>query len=122
MSLKHDDSEKLSDYAVDLGPLKEIHEAKIAKRMEIEALIAKETGLGDVETLADARKDLLSAQVDQLLEEWERNKDATENVGSHSDEFKSLAQQYYALSQKIIEAQDDQVHEASEHPFDHRLR
>jgi hypothetical protein len=122
MTLKHAGTEKLSDYAVDLKPLKAIHEAKIAKRMEIEALIAKDFVLGPVASLPEARKKVLTAQVDQLLDEWESEKDHTGANSEHSETLGRLAKEYSALSQKIIEAQDRQVKEAANHPFEHRIR
>lgn len=122
MTLKHDDTEKLNDYAVDLGPLKEVHEAKIAKRTEIEALVAQENGFGPIESLSDGAKEALAYEVDKLLEGWEREKDENGTASTGSVTFKRLANEYSALSRQIMDAQDNQVKEATERPFEHRLR
>src|SRR4051794_12449833 len=71
---KKNDAEQLQDYAVDVGPLKDVHRAIVAKRSEIEALIAQEEQLGALEAMSADAKDRLKSRVDQLLEEWERGK------------------------------------------------
>ena len=122
MSLKHDDDEKLEDYAVDVRKLRGVHEHLVAKRSEIEALTAEEQNLGPVETLADPAKERLKSLVDQLLDEWEKEKNEDGIVATGSAAFNRLAQEHFALEQQILDAQDEQVMEATEHPFDHPLR
>lgn len=122
MTLKHDDGEQLSDYAVDVGELKKVHEAQVAKRIEIEALIAAEQGIGSVESLNEEAKERLTADVDRHLEEWEREKIEGGIAATGSAAFNKLAQEHYKLSQAILAAQDEQVREATERPFEHPLR
>ena len=116
------DDEKLEDYAVDVRKLRGVHEAVVAKRSEIEALTAEEQNLGPVETLADPIKERLKSLVDQLLEQWEKEKNENGIVATGSVAFNKLAQEHFELEQQILDAQDEQVKEATEHPFDHRLR
>lgn len=122
MALKHDDTERLSDYAVDVGELKKVHEARVAKKSEIETLMAKEQGISQIDSLSEEAKNQLISDVDRHLEEWEREKIEGGKAATGSAAFNKLAEEHYALSQAIIAAQDEQVEEATEHPFDHRLR
>lgn len=114
--------EKLEDYAVDVRHLKGVHERVVAKRTEIEALVADERGLGSLQSLSDEAKEHLSAEVDQMLSDWEKEKsdDGTGVTGSPA--FNKLALEHFALEQQILDAEDDQVEEASTHPFKHPLR
>ena len=122
MSLKHDDDEKLEDYAVDVRKLRGVHELLVAKRSEIEALLAEEQKLGDSEKMEGSIKEGLKSQVDQLLEQWEKEKNEHGQIATGSERLRRLALEHFALEQQILDAQDDQVKEATEHPFDHRLR
>lgn len=117
---KTNDDEKLEDYAVDVGRLKHVHQALIAKRSEIEALVAEEQGLSP--TVSEGAKEHLKSQVDKLLEEWEREKDEDGIVPTGSAAFNKLAREHFDLQQQILNAEDEQVDEATEHPFEHRLR
>ena len=78
------DDEKLQDYAVDVRELRGVHEPIVAKRSEIEALTAEEQNLGAVETLTDPVKERLKSQVDQLLEQWEKEKNESGIVATGS--------------------------------------
>lgn len=116
------DDEKLEDYAVDVRRLKGVHQEIVAKKSEIEALVAKEQNLGPIEALSAPALERLKSQVDQLLDEWakEKNEDGVAATGSVA--FNKLAQEHFALEQQILDAEDEQVEEATEHPFKHPLR
>ncbi len=122
MNADKDDDEKLEDYAVDVRELRGVHEHLVAKRSEIEVLIAKEQNLGPVEELSGPACERLKAQVDQLLEEWEKEKVEAGRAATGSEAFNRLAQEHFDIEQQILDAQDEQVEEATEHPFEHRLR
>lgn len=122
MTNKAPDSEKLEDYAVDVRNLREVHERIVAKRKEMEALIAEEQQLGTWETLADPDRERLRHHVDQLLEQWEKEISSDGVVVTGSEVFSKLAQEHFNLEQQVLNAQDEQVKEATEHPFDHPLR
>ena len=74
MNAETADDEKLEDYAVDVRKLRGVHEQLVAKRSEIEALIAEERNLGSVEAMAGPAYERLKSQVDRLLDEWENEK------------------------------------------------
>lgn len=74
MNAEKDDDEKLEDYAVDVRKLRGVHEHLVAKRSEIEVLIAEERKLGPVEAMSGPAYESLKSQVDRLLEEWENEK------------------------------------------------
>ena len=122
MTLKKPDTENLEDYAVDVGKLKSIHQRLVSKRGEIEALVAGEQGLEPPANMSSEAKQHLTTIVDRLLAEWqtERTKDGTGATGSVA--FAKLAQAHFDLEQQILDAEDEQVEEATEHPFDHPLR
>jgi hypothetical protein len=122
MNADTDEGEKLEDYAVDVRELKEVHEQIVAKKGEIEALVAKERGLGPIETMTDAQKGNLEQIVDDMLEKWEEAKLAEGFPGHPDTPFNRLAQQHFDLEQQILDAEDEQVEEATEHPFDKPLR
>ena len=122
MSLKLDDDEKLEDYAVDVRKLRGVHEHLVAKRSEIEALVAEEQNLDPIETMSGLAKEGLKSQVDQLLEQWETEKNEHGQIATGSERLRRLALEHFALEQQILDAQDDQVKEATEHTLDHRLR
>lgn len=122
MNADKDDDEKLEDYAVDVRELRRVHEHLVAKRSEIEVLIAKEQNLGPVEELSGPAYERLKAQVDQLLEEWEKEKVEAGRAATGSEAFNRLAQEHFDIEQQILDAQDEQVEEATEYPFEHRLR
>ena len=117
-----DTDEKLEDYAVDVRELKEVHEQIVATKSEIEALVANERGLGSVELMTDAQKEQLNEIVDDMLEKWEEAKLAEGFPGHPDTPFNRLAQQHFDLEQQILDAEDEQVEEATEHPFDKPLR
>jgi hypothetical protein len=118
---KTHDAEPLQEYAVDIGPLKDVHLAIVAKRTEIEELIAQEEQLGIVGGMSDEAKERLKSRVDQLLEEWERDRD-TEISKTGSVAFQKLAREHFDLEQKILNAEDQQAEEVAERPFEHPLR
>lgn len=122
MNARSDDDEKLDDYAVDVRRLRGVHQDVVAKRTEIEALIAEEQNLGSVEAMTRPTLEHLKSQVDQLLEEWEREKNEDGLAATGSVAFNKLAQEHFDLEQQILDAQDEQVEEATERPFDHPLR
>ena len=122
MNADTDKGEKLEDYAVDVGELKEVHEQIVAAKSEIEALVASERGLGSVESMTDAQKEQLNEIVDDMLEKWEEAKLAEGFSGHPDTPFNRLAQQHFDLEQQILDAEDEQVEEATEHPFDKPLR
>ena len=122
MSLKHDDDEQLEDYAVDVRKLRGIHEHLVAKRSEIEALFAEEQKLGGSETMDVSTEEGLKSQVEALLEQWEKEKNEHGQIATGSERLRKLALEHFELEQQILDAQDEQVKEATEHPFDHRLR
>jgi len=123
MSLKKsNDAEKLEEYAVDVGRLKDVHQDLVAKRSQIEALVALEQNLGPVETISEDAKERLKSHVDKLLEEWEKEKKEDGIVPTGSVAFNKLAREHFDLQQQILNAEDEQVEEATEHPFDHPLR
>jgi hypothetical protein len=122
MNSKTDDDEKLEDYAVDVRELRGVHEHLVAKRSEIEVLIAEEQNLGPVEAMAGPAYERLKSQVDQLLEEWENEKKEVGRAATGSVAFNKLAQEHFDIEQQILDAQDEQVEEATEHPFEHPLR
>ena len=64
----------------------------------------------------------LKSQVDRLLEEWENEKREAGRGPTRSVAFNKLAQEHFDIEQKILDAQDEQVEEATEHPFEHPLR
>ena len=117
-----DKGEKLEDYAVDVRKLRHVHEDIVAKKSEIAALVAQEESLGPVEELSASAKEKLVAQVDHLLEEWEREKLEDGRPATGSVAFSKLAQEHFDLTQKILDAEDNQVEEATEHPFEHPIR
>jgi hypothetical protein len=117
-----DDSQKLEDYAVDVGELKSVHQKLVVKRSEIEALVAEEQNMGPIETMTDVAKEHLKSKVDQLLDEWEKEKIEDGVVATGSAAFNKLAQEHFDFEQQILQAEDEQVEEATHHPFAHPLR
>lgn len=122
MNAEKDDDEKLEDYAVDVRELRGVHEHLVAKRSEIEVLVADERNLGPVEAMSGPAYESLKSQVDRLLEEWENEKTEAGRGATRSVAFNKLAQEHFDIEQKILDAQDEQVEEATEHPFEHPLR
>ncbi|MBA2125720.1 hypothetical protein DLM45_05710 [Hyphomicrobium methylovorum] len=122
MNAQSDDGERLEDYAVDVRKLRGVHQEVVAKKTEIEALIAMEQNLGPLEAINPAAMERLKAHVDQLLEQWEKEKTEDGRAVTGSVAFNKLAQEHFDLEQKILDAQDEQVEEATEHPFEHPLR
>ena len=122
MNADTDEGEKLEDYAVDVRELKGVHEQIVATKGEIEALVAKERQLGPVTSMTDAQKEELRNTVDDMLEKWEEAKLAEGFQGHPDTPFNRLAQQHFDLEQEILDAEDEQVEEATEHPFDKPLR
>ena len=122
MNAEKDDDEKLEDYAVDVRELRGVHEHLVAKRSEIEVLIAEERNLGPVEAMSGPAYESLKSQVDRLLEEWENEKREAGRAATGSVAFNKLAQEHFDIEQQILDAQDEQVEEATEHPFEHPLR
>ncbi len=94
----------------------------VAERKEIEALLAEEQHLGALEMLADPDRERLRDHVDQLLKQWEKERNEDGLVATGSEAFSKLAQEHFDLEQQVLDAQDDQVEEATEHPFEHPLR
>ena len=122
MTNKANDSEKLEDYAVDVHKLREVHEKIVAKRNEIETLLAEEQHLGALEMLADTDRERLGYHVDQLLEQWEKERNEDGRVATGSEAFGKLAQEHFDLEQQVLDAQDEQFQEATEHPLEHPVR
>jgi hypothetical protein len=122
MNADTDEGEKLKDYAVDVRELKDVHEQIVATKSEIEALVAEERQLGPVGSLTDAQKEKLGQTVDEMLEKWEEAKLAEGFSGHPDTPFNRLAQRHFDLEQQILDAEDEQVKEATEHPFDKPLR
>ena len=122
MNADTDKGEKLEDYAVDVRELKDVHEQIVATKSEIEALVAKERQLGPLASMTDAQKDALSDTVASMLEKWEEAKLAEGFQGHPDTPFNRLAQKHFELEQEIFDAEDEQVEEATEHPFDKPLR
>jgi hypothetical protein len=57
-----------------------------------------------------------------MLEKWEEARLAEGFPGHPDTPFNRLAQQHFDLEQQILDAEDEQVEEATEHPFDKPLR
>ena len=122
MTNKADESEKLESYAVDVRNLREVHERIVAKRNEIEAMLAEEQHLDPLETLADSERVNLKNHIAQLFEQWEKERGEDGQVTTGSEAFRKLAQELFDLEQQVLDAQDEQVEEATHHPFAHPLR
>jgi hypothetical protein len=119
---KNKDEENLEEYAVDVGKLKEVHEELVAKTREIQELIAEEQQFGPLDAMTDSEYERLRSHVDQLLQEWEKEKNEDGRAVTGSVAFNRLAQERFAIEQQILDAEDEQVEEATEHPFEHPLR
>jgi hypothetical protein len=122
MNPKTDEDEKLEDYAVDVRRLRGVHQALVAKRSEIEVLIADEQNLGSIDAMSSPAKERLKSQVARLLEQWEKERNEDGHAATGSVAFNKLAQQHFDIEQQILDAEDEQVKEATEHPFEHPLR
>ena len=120
MNADTDKGEKLEDYAVDVRELREVHEQIVATKGEIEALVANERQLGPVKSMTDAQKEKLGETVADMLEKWEAAKLAEGFQGHADTPFNRLAQKHFDLEQEIFDAEDEQVEEATEHPFDNK--
>jgi hypothetical protein len=75
-----------------------------------------------VEAMAVPTCERLKSQVNQLLDQWEKEKNEDGRAATGSVAFNKLAQEHFDLEQQILDAQDEQVEEATEHPFEHPLR
>jgi len=122
MNAENVDDEKLEDYAVDVRELRKVHEQLVATKYEIEALVAEERRLGPIGAMTDDQKENLRTTVEELLNKWEQARFAEGFKGHPDTPFNRLAQQHFDLEQQILDAEDEQVEEATEHPFDHPLR
>jgi hypothetical protein len=122
MNTETNDDEKLEDYAVDVRELREVHEQLVATKGAIEALVVEERQLGPVDSMTDAQKEELRKTVEDKLERWEEAKLAEGFKGHPDTPFNRLAQEHFDLEQEILDAEDEQVEEATEHPFDKPLR
>jgi len=122
MNTSKSNNEDLKDYAVDVATLKDIHQRIVSKRAEIETLVAEEQNFGSLASIDEEAKQKLRSIVDKLLAErqTEEAKDGTAATGSVA--FNKLADELMRLEQKIFDAENEQVHEATQHPFDHPLR
>ena len=122
MNADNEEGERLEDYAVDVRKLKGVHEQIVATKEDIEALVANERQLGSLASMNDAQKEKLRETVEDMLEKWEEAKLAEGFQGHPDTPFNRLAQQHFNLEQQILDAEDEQVEEATEHPFDKPLR
>lgn len=122
MNAQNDKNEKLEDYAVDVRKLRGVHKQVVAKRRELESLVAEEQGAGPIDSLSETAKERLKADVDEMLAQWEKEK-TEDGIGvTGSPAFNELAKEHFDLEQQILDAEDEQVEEATTHPFEHPLR
>jgi hypothetical protein len=77
------------------------HELLVAKARQIESLIAEEENLGDVNEMTGPERDRLTLKVEQLFEQWKKEKHELGRAATGSVAFNKLAQERFDIEQQI---------------------